>query len=241
MKKPAMKQTVSTGPALAEMMASLREVDGESWGLYVFSRDILRDRIPADKKPEMIANSIRCGEEYARRILSETGARTPDEIAAHFGLHVTSGSLPMAEQRILFARFTPPDAIEIMREPLEKYASLLAGLPAEESARLPAEAEVRNVLLGHELFHFVEERYQEEIYTRTEKIRLWKIFGLENRSTIRSLGEIAGMTFSKTINRIAYFPFLLDVLLFFGYHEESARSIYRNIMDVCDNQKRCRE
>lgn len=241
MKKTAVKQTESVGPTLAEMMASLREVDGESWGMYVFSRDILRDRIPADKKREMIANSIRCGEEYARRVLNETGARTPDEIAAHFGLHVTSGSLPMAEQRVLFARFTPPDEIEIMREPLEKYAAMRAGLPAEVSAGLPAESEVRNVLLGHELFHFVEERYQEEIYTRTEKIRLWKLFGFENRSTIRSLGEIAGMTFSKAINRIGYFPFLLDVLLFFGYHEESSRSIYRNIIDIYANQKHSRE
>ena len=241
MKKTAEISAKSAGPTLAEMMASLREVDGESWGMYAFSRDILRDRIPADRKPEMIASSIRCGEEYAQRVQRETGESTPDGIAAYYGLHVTSASLPMTDRRVLFASYTPPDDIVILREPLEKYSAMLAGLRAEDSARLPTEAEVRSVLLGHELFHYVEEQHSEEIYTRTEKIRLWKILGLENNSAIRALGEIASMAFSKELNRIAYFPFILDVLLFFGYHEESARSIYRNIMDMDAGQKRSRE
>ncbi|MCI1956173.1 MAG: hypothetical protein LKJ21_07350 [Oscillospiraceae bacterium] len=222
---------------LAQMMTSLRSVDDECWGRYLFSRDILRDRIPPDRRDEMIAKSIRCGEEYARRILVETNARSVSGIPPFFGLRVHFSDEPATEKRVLFANFTPPDDITIMNQPMEKYDRLLASLPREEVSVLPAGAEIRDLLLGHELYHFTEERYRNEIYTRTEKIRLWKIFRFQNESTIRALGEIAAMAFARTLARVSYFPALLDVLLLFCYNKDYSRSIYQNIMRIHAAQK----
>lgn len=224
-------------PTLVQMASALREVDDESWGKYLFSRDILRDRVTPEQKSEKIAKSIACGVEYAQRILSETETDSPDRIASFFGLHVAEGDVQMTEKRVLFASFTPPDEITIMKEPLKKYGGVLAALPPEDSALLPAESEVRSILLGHELFHFVEERHKDEIYTRTEKIRLWKIFGFENNSTIRALGEIAGMAFTKMLCRIPFSPSLLDVLLLYSYNENYSREVYRCVTDLFANQK----
>lgn len=227
-----MENTADRRPTLAEMTTSLRSLDDECWGLYLFSRDILRDRIPADRRAEMIGRSLRCGEEYALRMLEETGTRKVSEIPAFFRLHVGYSDEPSAEKRVLFANFTPPDEIRIMNQPLEKYGEFLTSLPPEEALKLPPPAEVRDLLLGHELYHFTEERYRDEIYTRTEKIRLWKIFGFENNSTIRALGEIAGMAFTRTLSRVSYFPALLDVLLLYRYNESYSRSIFNNIMSI---------
>lgn len=224
-------------PTLAQMASALREVDDESWGAYLFSRDILRDRVTPERKSEMIAKSTHCGQEYAERIAGETGARTPDELPSFFGLRVASGDVPMTEKRVLFASFTPPDGITVMKEPLRKYGGVLAGLPPEEAALLPTESEVYSILLGHELFHFVEERHKDEIYTRTEKIRLWKIFGFENDSTIRALGEIAGMAFTKALCRVPFSPSLLDVLLLYSYNENYSREVYGSVMDIFAHQR----
>lgn len=226
-----MEMPVKRDISLDEMAANLRAVGDGTWGRYAFSRDFLRDRVPDERKEEMIRNSVRCGGEYADRIARETGESAPRAIARRLGLSVLSGDLPMAGKRVLFAQFTPPDRIEIMREPIEKYRAVLLKMDGEETGRLPGEREVSDVLLGHEIFHFLEDRDEDKIYTRTEKITLWRFLNFRNESTVEALGEIAAMAFTKKLNRLVYSPFLLDVLLFFGYNPEGARSIYRNVMD----------
>ncbi len=95
----------------------------------------------------------------------------------------------------------PPDLIQIMREPIDKAVKggSLDGFTTRE--------QLEDLILGHEIYHYLEEEY-DGIYTRTEKIRLWKILGFENRSTIRALSEIAGMYFQK-IKWFSLFPICL--------------------------------
>ena len=54
--------------------------------------------------------------------------------------------------------------------------------------------------------HNVEEKYKHEIYTKTEKIRLWSLGPVHNDSTIIALSEIAAMAFAKEITGIPYAP-----------------------------------
>ncbi|HHV32426.1 hypothetical protein [Caproiciproducens sp. LBM24188] len=218
--------------SLNQMITDLLQIDDVSWGYYAFTRELLRDRISDNQKREMILRSIQCGEAYADRVIQETGRDTPRGIAEYFQLRVESSNLTMTGKRALFAQYTPPDLIEILSEPIEKYRAVLAGLSQEEAALLPKAEELSDILLGHELFHFLEDRHENEIYTRTEKILLWRIFGFRNYSSISVLGEIAGMAFSKKLNHLPYSPFLLDVLLYFGYNPEGAKSIYQSVIDI---------
>ena len=227
-------ETDSGQPTLAAMMETLRSVSDEAWGRYAFSREMLRERIPAGEIPELIGESLRCGEEYACRVMRETGRSTARDVAERLGVTVEPDTRPAGgARRILFARFTPPRTIDIMREPLARYAQLLPTLPPAESAALPDADGVYDMLLGHELFHYAEESHASEIYTRRRTIRLWKIFGFENRTTIRALSEIAAMAFARTLCRVGYSPFALDVLLFYSYDKSNARRIYDHIMERC--------
>ena len=225
-------------PELVEMMGCLCRIKEEEAGRYALSRDILFRRIPEEKKPEMVENSIRCGREYAARIERKTGTDDPEKAAACYGLRVKSAGgtgksgdsqKSSSPRRILFARFTPPDSIEIMEEPLLKYREVLSGLSEETGSLLPSPAEVRRLLTAHELFHFAEDRDSAKIYTRTEKIRLWGFLGMEARSPVRALGEIAAAAFARALCRTDYTPFALDVLLFYGYDKETARRIFRKM------------
>jgi hypothetical protein len=218
--------------SLPEMLSFLKKVDDETWGKYAVSREPLRNRIPETRKIEMIRGSIRCGEEYAGRILRENGNVSPREIAEQFGLSVRFSDLPMTDKRVLFAQFTPPNQIEIMQEPMKEYKTVLEGATAEDCSRLPTVEKIQNILLGHEIFHYLEDRDEKEIYTRTEKIRLWHFLCFQNNSTVGALSEIAGMAFTKSLNCLSYSPFLLDVLLFFGYNPDEARNIYRDVKSI---------
>ena len=58
------------------------------------------------------------------------------------------------------------------------------------------------------------------------------MLGVETRSTIRALSEIAGMYFSKKLNGFPYSPFALDILLYYNYNSETALNMYREVVEI---------
>ena len=91
---------------------------------------------------------------------------------------------------------------------------------------------VVNLILSHEIFHFLEEKYKREIYTKTERVRLWSLGFLHNDSGIYALGEIAAMSFSQALNGLAYSPYVMDVFLVYDYSSEDASGLYEEMMQL---------
>jgi hypothetical protein len=222
---------------LEDMIHNLLELDDETWGLYAFSRELLKQRILPDKKTEMITKAIACGKEYAQRIIQEYGSADPHAIAEKMKLKVEFKNPVITGKRILFACYTSPDNIEIMEEPVSRAVRLISE-EAPIFVELFLQDGIINTVLGHEIFHFVEEQFEHEIYTRTEKVLLWNLLGIKNYSTIRTLSEIAAMAFTKELNGLKYSPFILDILLFYGYDSSSAEKIYRDVLEL--SSERCR-
>lgn len=223
---------------LGDMMHDLLQVDDESWGLYAFSRDILNRRIEPDQKTQMIVKAIACGKQYAQKIIHDYQSADVRTIAHKLKLKVEYQDVLMGGKRVLFACYTPPDKIVIMEEPVRKAAELIV---KENSSmvELFQQAGIMNTILGHEIFHCIEEQFEQEIYTRTEKILLWNVLGYKNYSTIRTLSEIGAMAFTQELNKLCYSPFILDVLLYYSYDSSSAEQIYREVLGVSSG--RCRE
>ena len=93
---------------------------------------------------------------------------------------------------------------------------------------------VEDVLLAHELFHVTEYRKKDTIYTRTEKVELWRK-PFSNRSRMICLGEIGGMEFALRLTGIPYTPYVLDVLMMYGYDKEAATALYEEIAAFAGN------
>ncbi|WP_024295912.1 hypothetical protein [Lacrimispora indolis] len=208
---------------LREMAEGLAQVNDLSWGMYAFSRDILRDKISEAEKKRMIELAICCGYEMADKVMSSLGTWDPWELAEKFKLKVEYADRGQIADRVLFALFTPPDQIQIMKEPIELAAE--SGLPEG----LLTMDQIKSLILGHEIFHYLEEE-EEGIYTRREKVVLWRLLGYKSESTVRALSEIAGMYFSKKINGFLYSPFALDILLYYNYNSNEALKMYREVL-----------
>ena len=93
---------------------------------------------------------------------------------------------------------------------------------------------VEDVLLAHELFHVTEYRKKDTIYTRTEKVELWKK-PFSNRSRILCVGEIAGMEFVRCLTGITCTPDVLHVLMMYGYDKEAGTALYEEIAAFAGN------
>ena len=219
--------------SLSDMLRGLREVDDMTWGRYAFSRDLLRDRVPASRRDEMIGRAVECGKQWAARIIKDVRTSRPATVGEYLGLSITEVNLPVSEKWASFAQFAPDKRIEIASQPLYAYTEIYQIITAEgDDAALPHPDTVLALLIAHEIFHYVEDRHSDEIYTRTETIRLWKIFCFKNDSTIRALGEIAAMSYAKALTGVDFNPFMLHILLFYGIKAESAESIYKEVMGL---------
>ncbi|MGN0983321.1 MAG: hypothetical protein ACI4OI_00645, partial [Gemmiger sp.] len=95
---------------------------------------------------------------------------------------------------------------------------------------LTGHLDITRLLLGHELFHYVEERYKKEIWTRTYRLRLWQIGPIHNDSGVMVLGEIAAMAFTQELNELRYSPYVMDAYLVYGYSPEAASALYEEMM-----------
>ena len=208
---------------LREMAKSLAQVNDLSWGMYAFSRDILQGKISVAEKKRMTEQAVCCGYEMADKVMTGFGTGDPWKLAEKMKLKVEYEDRGQMADRVLFALFTPPDRIQIMKEPIE--LAVKGGLMKD----LLAPEQIERLILGHEIFHYLEEE-EEGIYTRQEKIVLWKLFGYKSKSTVRALSEIAGMYFSKKINGFSYSPFALDILLYYNYNSNEALRMYREVL-----------
>jgi hypothetical protein len=208
---------------LKTIAEELFQVKDKSWGMYAFSRDILKNKVTDKDKEVMIEQAIRCGEETADWAIEKFGTSDPWEMAEKLKLKVEFTDRGQIADRVLFALFTPPDRVEIMMEPIERLNGS-SGL-----SELFTKEEIIKLILGHEIFHYLEDEI-EGIYTRNEKVILWKFLGYENKSTLRALSEIGGMYFSRKLNQISYSPFALDILLYYNYSPDEALKMYREVL-----------
>lgn len=221
---------VSVEP-LEDMFESLATIDEETWGLYEFSKDMLRDKIDNKEKMEIVIKSMECGKFWAQKMSTKLNLelcinKKATELARFLNLTINERIGRPTKFRMVFAQFVADETIEIIKEPIENYTKLVL-----KSTKLPSAEIVREVLIAHEIFHFLEEQFEEEMYPRQKTIKLWRLFKYEHRSTIMAASEIAAMTFAKEICSVDFVPQVLDVLLSYPMEVEFSTSIYGSMID----------
>ncbi len=213
---------------LEDMLRDLSEIPFEDWYKYVFSREPLNGKFHDEQRMRWMEQSIACGRTYAHKVCEEYHCQTPEELAKAFGMKVSYPTFPEKTDRVLFAEFRVPNQINIYMDALDRVRRYMQ--QPEIAEILTDHLKISSLLLAHELFHFVEETYKKEIFTRTEKIRLWSIGPLHNDSGVIALSEIAAMAFAQELTGIPYAPYVMDVFLVYGYSPEEASGLYEEMM-----------
>lgn len=216
-------------PHIREMLKELINVSDERWGIYAFRREPLKGKFSSDKKLELIKKANRCGKEYAEKIRRENGNINVYEIAKRLDIEVDYPDRPNGGGHIIFAQFVNPNKITIFKDSVNKAMYLIE---KEQLENLFNNVNIEEILLAHEIFHYIEEHNGEGLFTKTEKIRLWKIGPLKNDSNIVCLGEIAGMAFAKELLKLKYSPYILDSFLVSLYNPEVGYDLYKEIMNI---------
>lgn len=212
---------------LSEMARTLAGIMDEQWGRYAFSRDPLDGKFDLQQKLKYTKAANECGRTWAARITGKYQTRSPEELAQKMGLRILKPDTPTGGGQVIFAQFVQPDEITVYMDCIRRASCL-----AEESGcELLERKRLFEVLLSHELFHAVEEQHADEIYTRTEKVELWRK-PFSNRSSIACLSEMAAMSFARELLGLDSSPYMLDVLLVYAYDKEAAWGLYEEIGEL---------
>lgn len=214
-----------------EMFKNLVDLPTEVWDRYAFCREPLRDHFQAEDRMSMATaardNAVACARDIMMRY---TGLSVPD-LARKMGVKVEKRSVPRYGAQVLFAQFQKPNTITLFTDCLDKFSATLMA-----SAFVPMSTErVEMILLAHELYHYIE-TMDASLYSQSHQVQLWKIGPIANRSRVLCLGEIAAMAFAKTLTETTFEPFLLDVLLVYGYNPEAASNLYNRIMEMAQQK-----
>lgn len=222
--------------ALGVMLEDLAGLGELEWRGYAFSREPLNGKFDDGQRLAWMGKSLACGEEYADKVCGRYGTRDPEELAAAMEMRVSYRDYPEKADRVLFAEFREPDTICVYLDAVRR-AGKLQRRP-EVAGVLGEGLDIARLLLAHELFHAVEERHRHEIFTKTEKVRLWSVGPLHNDSQVIALSEIAAMGFAKAVMGIGYSPYLMDVFLVYGYSPEEASGLYEEMMACAGRRPR---
>ncbi|NFH69369.1 hypothetical protein FDF86_10285 [Clostridium botulinum] len=215
-------------PQIRKMLQDLIDISDEKWGKYGFRREPLKGKFNNEERLNLIRKSNDCGREYARKVRETYGDIDTYEIAKKLGLEVDYPDKPNGGGHIIFAQFVEPNKVTVFKDSVDKAFALIN---EEKLLHMFSGVNIEELLLAHEIFHFIEEN-EKEIFTRKEKIRLWKLGPIKNDSNIVCLGEIAGMAFAKELLKVPYSPYILDVFLVYLYNKEVAYSLYNEIMTI---------
>lgn len=218
------------------MLKDLAEIEPLEWYGYGFSREPLNGRFTDGQRRDWMQKSLDCGREYARKVSEQYGTKDPVEIGKALEMKVSYPEFPEKTDRVLFAEYRIPNRICIYMDAVKKAEGLL--LRPEISQVLTEGLDVRRLLLSHELFHCVEDRYKREIFTQTEKVRLWKLGFLHNDSSVIAFSEIGAMAFAQELMGISYSPYLMNVFLVYGYSPEEASGLYEEMMEYAGRKPR---
>jgi hypothetical protein len=213
---------------IKKLISDLRNIDKNIWGLYTFKRDPVCDKITDIKKTEMILRANKCGFDEAVALKEKYGLKSCREYADKLGLTIYEIEEKNSEDYILFAKFNSPNRLSICMNNVKTAEELVK---KENLNTLIDEVNIGDVLIAHEMFHFIEGQNQ-DIYTKNTKIKLWKLGPIKYHSGIVALGEIAAMSFAKELLSLTYYPNLFDILLLYPQDEKKATALYDEIYEM---------
>ena len=217
---------------LAPMLASLRGMSPRQWAAYAFGRDPLRGKFTPEQMLELSDKALACGQEEARKLLdAHHGKVEPTLLARELGLTIERPDMPNGGGQVIFAQYEEPDKITVFMDTVDKANALLGSRP--DLVNLLGKRSIEQVLVAHEIFHAVELRAKDTIFTQSYRLQLWKLGPIKNESGVACLAEIAGMEFARTLLDLDFCPYLYDVFFVSLYDAQAASDLYRSICRLC--------
>lgn len=215
---------------LEKICSDLLGMGERVWARYAHAREPLRGKVPF----ETYYNDYYVPAAAEGRSLAEMyQGKTPAALVEELGLRLIRTELAPGTKSWEFASFTAPDEIRICATNARESQMILDSL---EDPRLRS-VNIESMLTAHEVFHALQQKHS-DLFIDRQHILLWKILGVENRSRLVSLEEVAAMSFAKNLLGLQIDPYACDVIMCMPANPDKAKEIYRILLAFQEEEKR---
>ena len=202
------------------MILKLLKISDKEWIDYQFQRELLAGKLSKSEQQEWGEVARKSGEILAETISRQYDTRNIHALCQRFDVAISYGEKPWLNDRLTLATYDEKTGICLMAEAIQKFEqTTITALPLEQ---------VTALILAHELYHHLE-TLDPTLYTQQKKIELWRFFGYRHQSKIRALSEIAAMSFSKTLNRVGFSPYVLEIAMVWPYDSQLCEWLVQSV------------
>lgn len=220
--------------SLTEMLDNLLKLSNLDWGYYEFARDLIGYKFADIEKTNLISECDKLVEQlYYKYAKSEF--ITPQEIAINMELKINRPDLPNYTSQIIFGEFVEPNEIYVYQNPVNKFREWT--LSNKDELQLFQNIDLDQVIIAHELFHYIEKLHQNTILTKTYRKELWRLGPFYNSSQVGALSEYSAKIFSQRLTNSRESVYLLEIMLIYFYDPASANKVYQQILNSIENVK----
>lgn len=210
------------GEMVGELLRFPEEYDWARY--YVFAGDPIAGAIPPEEADKLCAQAVQCGKKRAQALRRQFPDKSVREICQAMGVRVEEDLSDASGAQVRFAEFVEPELIRINPECVkraeEQCAQLEAGNPLPEQT--PGD-----VLMAHELYHFLESK-EPELFTAAYRHKTGRA-ALFGPARVITLGEIGAGAFAKELAQLKTPAYVYDVIFTYCFHSAQAGRLYERI------------
>lgn len=222
---PKQEETdVASVPDFEAFVELVMAIPEEKFYQDALKADPVYGRMTEELKAELIAEAVICGSDYAESVKKE--APNLSVLLEREGIIYTNPPTPNGGSYLIFAQYVEPNKITVFQDSIDKFLNLVSGTKYQH---VFSEKILKQLLIAHEYFHYLEFKDAASVITKTKKMVLWSLLGYRYQTTFMSLSEMSAMAFAKAYLGLDYSPFVLDCLLTYAYNKEMSYQIYQNI------------
>ncbi len=208
----------------------LLKLQDKYFAIYQVYTDPIQGKITDEIRNTIIEQSLICGLEEADKLLGKLKKqKLPMDICQliqEFRIRIKEEERDNSLNYIYFGAFEEPGTITLYTDNIRKGEELIREYKIKELLNI----NLKEVILAHELFHYIETR-NKKLFVNQYRIKLWKLGPYTHTSLLSCTSEIASMAFAKRLLNLNFCPNVLDVLLLYPHDRNEAKHIYKQIMD----------
>lgn len=181
--------------------------------MYLIAQDRLERKIKDDVKSYLIQQSLEVGKKEANLLKEKFPTASPLNIIESLGLKLEHKDEENIDTQsgvhyVLLGCYESPDQIMICDKTIGRLQRYLE----ETEHPIFSEISVKDIVLAHEIFHYIEEQ-KEDLFTNRFQVDVFSVGPFRKKSTVLCAGEIAGMTFAKTLLNLPFEPAILNYIV----------------------------
>lgn len=211
---------------LEQLFNDLCSINDNTWALYALKNDTQSNRFLNQQDMLVLCNNVKEDiERLHNTMICSYKELNTSELMNQLCITLCHETIISNPAQPVLARFISPDRIIIDITQVGK-------LSGSESLKNLINVElIEKIIIGHELYHVLEDRNQTLQSQQKFAFKRYKFLSAK-RMRIQALSEYGAMYFSRLINNLPYSPYVLDFLIWWAINKNEALNIYDEIISI---------